>query len=368
MTSRLAVLLTAIAAVVFLTAGAKLNRQVVSFDADNYPEKLSDWSVVFVEDGHLALGDRVIPYDLSIALFSDYASKLRTIWLPENEEISIVYGEMLLPVGTVISKTFFYVKDGEGGVTSRLWDGQLDSLSLSDIEILETRLLVRQADGWDPVPYRWRGEDATLHILGDIVPLSISIDGNEPEAFPYIMPTRNECAGCHAVDHTTRDLVPIGLKPRHLNFAIAPGAESQLASWQNLGLLDGNVDLDHQPKAVGWESPDLEGKARAYLDINCGHCHSAQGAADTSALWLDAGNHPVEHLGVCKPPIAAGRGSGPHVFGIVPGRPEESIMHFRLASTETDIRMPELGRTLVDDRGLSLIADWIRSIPGSCSG
>jgi len=358
----------AMVAIIALTTGSNPGRDVRWFDAENYPDRLSEWSVVYVDDGQLVLGDRVVQYDLSMALFSDYASKLRTIWLPEGENVRIEDGDMVFPVGTVVSKTFFYFKTGDAAISNRAWDGQLDALRLDQIELLETRLLVRQPEGWEPIPYRWRGDDAKLHILGDVIPLTIGIGGSEPKTFPYIVPTRNECAGCHAVNHTSRELVPIGLKQRHLNFRRPHEDENQLVNWQSSGVLNGKVDLDDQPSAIGWDSPDLDARARAYLDINCGHCHSAQGAADTSALWLDAGDHPAEHLGICKPPIAAGRGSGPHVYGIVPGRPEASIMHFRLASTETDIRMPELGRSLVDEKGLSLIADWIRAMPGNCGG
>ena len=51
----------------------------------------------------------------------------------------------------------------------------------------------------------------------------------------------------------------------------------------------------------------LEDRARAYLDVNCGHCHNPKGPADTSGLWLDAAHHDPRRLGLCKPPVAAGR-------------------------------------------------------------
>src|SRR3546814_2580094 len=60
----------------------------------------------------------------------------------------------------------------------------------------------------------------------------------------------------------------------------------------------------------------LAGRARAYLDINCGHCHNEKGPADTSCLWLDVGDHPPRHLGLCKPSTAAGQGTGGHRFAI----------------------------------------------------
>jgi hypothetical protein len=41
-------------------------------------------------------------------------------------------------------------------------------------------------------------------------------------------------------------------------------------------------------------------------------------------------------------------------------------MMFRLESVEPDIRMPELGRNLVDAEGAALVRAWIASLPGSC--
>ena len=55
----------------------------VAFHADGRPPKLSDWHVVEVRDGKLELNDGVVPYDLNTPLFTDYAHKLRTIWMPK---------------------------------------------------------------------------------------------------------------------------------------------------------------------------------------------------------------------------------------------------------------------------------------------
>ena len=51
---------------------------------------------------------------------------------------------------------------------------------------------------------------------------------------------------------------------------------------------------------------------------------------------------------------------------IVPGKPDESILPFRLASTEGGVMMPELGRSTVHQEGVQLIRDWIASMPGHC--
>jgi hypothetical protein len=71
-------------------------------------------------------------------------------------------------------------------------------------------------------------------------------------------------------------------------------------------------------------------------------------------------------LGICKSPVAAGRGSGGFSYGIEPGAPQRSILLFRMSSTEPGIAMPELGRQLVHEEAIQVLGDWIASLPGSC--
>jgi hypothetical protein len=117
-----------------------------------------------------------------------------------------------------------------------------------------------------------------------------------------------------------------------------------------------------QPGAVD----DLDRRARSYLDVNCGHCHNPRGAADTSGLFLNMAETSSRRLGLCKPPIAAGRGTGGRHSAIVPGQPDASIMIYRVGSADPGVMMPELGRTTVHDAGVALLRAWIAALPGSC--
>ena len=47
---------------------------------------------------------------------------------------------------------------------------------------------------------------------------------------------------------------------------------------------------------------------------------------------------------------------------LVPGRPEKSILHFRMAKTGLG-RMPHIGSRVVDDAAVQLIHDWIKKMP-----
>ena len=109
-------------------------------------------------------------------------------------------------------------------------------------------------------------------------------------------------------------------------------------------------------------SSTLDLRARSWLDINCGHCHSSQGPANTSGLFLDIHQTDPYKFGILKPPVAAGRGSGDRAYDIVPGKPDQSILVYRMEENDPGIRMPEIGRTIAHKEGLQLIKDWIKEM------
>jgi uncharacterized repeat protein (TIGR03806 family) len=345
--------------------------------AGEFPERLSEWRLLEQRDGKLMPNEGVTPYDLNSPLFSDYAHKLRTIVLPQGT--SVRYGEdaFEFPVGTVISKTFYYPRGGDGtagriAVRKVLAQSEDPALDLAQVRLLETRLLINTASGWVAIPYVWNAAqtEATLALAGDVLSLElVTEEGRQP--FPYLVPDSNQCAGCHVLEHHSQRLEPIGIRARHLNksYRYAAGSENQLLHWQKAGLLTGAPEPAQAPRNARWDDPDdgdLEARARAYLDVNCGHCHRPRGAASTSGLLLHAQETDRVRLGACKIPIATGRGSGDALFDIVPGAPDQSILLHRMLSTEADVAMPELGRSLVHAEGVGLIRDWIASLGGGC--
>jgi hypothetical protein len=99
--------------------------------------------------------------------------------------------------------------------------------------------------------------------------------------------------------------------------------------------------------------------ARAYLDVNCAHCHQPGGMASNSGLDLRWEQAERQAIGILKRPVAAGRGAGGHEFGIVPGQPDDSILAYRLASAEPGVAMPELGKSTIDPDGVAVVRRWI---------
>ena len=353
----------------------------VAFHGDGNPEKLSDWNLFTVANGKIVPHAGMVTYELNTPLFSDYAQKWRTIWMPKGVHATYQPDRWFdFPVGTIVTKTFYYTTPATAAnpqtsaevvkMTPATYQSGVAGLDLRHVRLIETRLLVKREGGWVAFPYVWNAEgtDATLERTGADLPLTFA-DGAERTRFTYAVPNQNQCAGCHAQDYRTRAIDPIGLKARHLN-RLFPGEGGEINQLRRLvakGYLAG-VPARGAPRNADWQDAKAGtvAEARAYLDVNCSHCHSQAGAARTSGLWLDAKTGDPRVLGMCKPPVAAGRGTGDRSFDVVPGHPERSILTYRLASTDPGEMMPELGRALAHKEGVALIEKYVAALSGAC--
>jgi uncharacterized repeat protein (TIGR03806 family) len=326
------------------------------FTAWNQPDtfvrkdKLSEYGFFSGNLADLKPVNGVIPYSLNSALFSNYAEKLRFVKLPAGSQA--VYNDSVafdFPLQTVLIKTFYYPNDFRKPEKGR--------------KILETRLLVHEANGWQAYPYIWNDEqtEAFYDPAGETKTISfINLSGKKIST-PYVIPNKNQCKGCHI---SNEKLLPIGPSARQLNgdYQYESGAKNQLIWWKEAGMID-RLPEGEIPRLAVWDDPatgTLNTRARAYLDVNCGHCHSRSGPANTSGLFLNVGEQDPAHLGVNKAPVAAGRGTGNLQYDIKPGEPHNSIMIFRMKTNDPAIAMPEIGREQVHKEGVALIEQWIR--------
>lgn len=296
----------------------------------------------------------LVPFAPATPLFSDYAEKQRWLYLPPGTRVAYTpEGPLAFPVGAVLVKTFSYPAD----------------LRRPDeaVRRLETRLLIRKPAGWVALAYVWNEAqtEAVLKRAGARIPTGFVDVSGARRQVDYHVPNANQCKECHTRNGA---LEPIGPSARNLNlgFAYPEGRENQLARLTRLGLMSGAPAPASAPRTPVWNdsAEPLEQRARAYLDANCGHCHSPSGVADNSGLNLNLEETRPSALGVGKAPVAAGRGSGGLAVDIAPGRPDASILAHRMASTEPGVMMPELGRSLVHEEGLALVRAWIAAMPG----
>lgn len=334
---------------------AGCSHQVRSHLEEPFPSKLSAWRLFSGTPAELHPNQGVIPYDLNSPLFSDYATKYRFVWMPSGTSATYSANEAFeFPVGTIFSKTFAY-PDSAHGCQQR---------------IIETRLLVHGKNGWTPLPYVWNENqtEAYLDVAADPTVVHWTHPSGQAYTIDYVIPNQNQCKECHEKSKAT---IPIGPKARNLNkdFNYADGRANQLAYWTRIGYLKGAPSPDQAPRAVVWDDPKsgtLEARAKAYLDINCAHCHNPEGTANTSGLYFNSGQADAMRLGLCKVPVSAGHGAGDLLFDIMPEKPEESILIRRMDSDLPKVMMPELGRTLIHREGVELIREWIRSLQGRC--
>lgn len=363
------------AAAALLLAACSRQQPPVSFITEGNPEKLSDWHLMAAAGGKLSLNENVVPYELNTALFTDYAHKLRTIWMPQGQSAAYHPDATFdFPVGTIISKTFYYPRAADGKAVLANADTEGPQLDLARVRLMETRLLVRRTSGWVALPYVWNAEqtEAVLARTGEQIPLDVQHQGQPGQRITYVVPNVNQCAACHVADVKSRQFQPIGPKARHLNRSYTYDGVSvnQLEHLARIGYLSGLTagGAAAAPRNANWQdsAQPLDARARAYLDINCAHCHNDKGAANTTALHLNIGAPADLHLGLCKPPVAAGAGTGGRSHDIAPGQPDDSIMLYRLSSAEPGIMMPELGRSSVHREGAALIREWIAAMKQGC--
>lgn len=320
------------------------DRQPLSFG----PDKLSEYGLFQGELARQEPAGNVIPYDINMPLFSDYAEKSRFVYVPDEEKILIrENGSLHFPLGTRLIKTFYYPSE----------HGK---------KLLETRILEKRKKGseeeWSALTYIWNDEqtEAFLEVAGGNIDIEWRQSG-QLKKVNYSVPNFNQCKTCHGREGKVLPLGP-QLAQLNRNYSYAQGYANQLLVWQEKGILELNQSPDSLSAFPPWNErrQDVQMAARAYLDSNCRSCHHAEGSANTSGLFLGFETVEKERLGVMKKPVAAGKGSGGRLYSIVPGRPDESILLYRMESTDPGVMMPELGRSLVHEEGVELVRQWIK--------
>lgn len=295
----------------------------------------------------------VLPYTPITPAFGDYAEKYRFVWMPAGQKASYVADGQALefPEGAVLIKTAFYPK----------------VLPTMERRILDTRLMIRKGGTWVFAEYVWNEEqtEAYLDMQGSNVPLTWADENGLPHDVAFRIPSEGECIACHS---RYDERVPIGPKPQNLNTVrqYPEGPMNQLAKWVAAGYLESGYPAAIETVAA-WDDPQesLERRVRAYLDMNCSHCHNEGGFCGYRPMrfsWSESADPAA--LGVCIPP------DDPFAQGVDyivhAGNANRSMLYYRLSSTEEAVRMPLLERTLRHEEAIQLVADWINSMPEPC--
>ncbi|NRD18688.1 hypothetical protein HNV08_01410 [Winogradskyella eckloniae] len=327
---------------------------IVNFDLANMPYPLLSEYQLFENDiKDLEPTNSVIPYALNSSLFSDYAKKQRFLWMPINSKASYISDDQVLdfPLGTILVKNFYF-------------DNVLPE---NTRQIIETRLMIKKQDGWTFANYVWNTEqtEAVLDMNGSTVDLQWQQE-DEVKSVQYRIPSGAECHTCHKVLETPK---PIGPKPRNLNLSYnySDGYSNQLNKLVDLGYLE-NTLPNTIAKLPNYNDSDetLELRVRAYVDVNCAHCHSEETHCAYRPLRFDfSDTHNPTNLGVC---VEADTDLGFDLGHIVEsGDARNSVLYYRINSVEPSDRMPLLARSIVHKEGAELIEEWINTLNSNCN-
>jgi hypothetical protein len=114
---------------------------------------------------------------------------------------------------------------------------------------------------------------------------------------------------------------------------------NQLSYFQNIGWLD-SFEAAAAATLPDYENPDypLHERARAYLDMNCAHCHSSAGSASFIELFLEY-QTPFDSTNIMV---------------------QKGEIINRMQSP--DMPMPDLGTSVIDAEGFELIKQYINSL------
>jgi uncharacterized repeat protein (TIGR03806 family) len=295
-----------------------------------YKTNLSAYGLFKGNLSDLVPADHVEIYELSTTLFTDYSEKQRLIKLPANTKLT-ARGDSLpiFPDGTIIAKTFYYYND-----LTDLTQGK---------RIIETRLLIKHNSTWRFSAYKWNTSQTEAYLLtdsSDAIDITWKQLNGVSKNIQYRIPTQNECVSCHS---SSNIITPIGPKLRNMNRMVERnGSNINLLQYlQNKSLLNA-IDISsitHLPDWADSVSFTLEERGRAYLDVNCAHCHSTTGMAANTNLQFSY-ELPLGSTGILDKNI--------------------EIIN-RTKSTGVD-KMPKLGTTILHDEGVQLIRKYIQSL------
>lgn len=287
--------------------------------------KLSSYNIFHGDPSALTPDQDFHLYELATELFTDYAEKQRLIKLPQGYQMTARDGGLPdFPDGTMFVKTFYYFNDKRDPSRGR--------------KIIETRLIIKSDSKWNAGVYLWNDKqtDAALVTTGLNKTVNWIDQQGNGNVISYHIPSNRECATCH---NSSGRIIPIGPKLRNLNIDITRNATTinQLVYFFDSGILNA-ADPASIPVLPAWHSGTytLNERARAYLDVNCAHCHNPDGVASNTKLIFSY-ETPIGNTNI---------------------KERKNAIRNQFESGG----MPRIGTSIVHEEGLELIRTYIESL------
>ncbi len=347
--------------------GGTVHRLVVNPAANtpsSFPRKLSETGLFSsVAEGKPAPG--VISYSVNAELWADHAQGERFVALPGNGVVTNHDGRWEFPKDAVLAKTYSLELE-RGNPKSR--------------HKLETQILHFNGESWNACSFQWNEEqtDATLVGAKGTEQTFAITDADAPGGKrhqTWRFHSRAECLRCHNPWCNTA----LAFNPPQLDKELRYAAKEAADAWPAHGGSRANqlqtfahIDLvapacipdKPQPTLANPYDPaaDLNARARSYLHVNCSHCHREHaGGSVLSYMNFDL---PLEKAALAGKVPSQGSLGIAAAKVVASGDPFRSVLWYRMAKLGKG-HMPYLGASVVDERGVGLIHDWIKQLPAS---
>jgi putative heme-binding domain-containing protein len=311
----------------------------------------------------------VLPFAVNAEQWADYATVERFVALPGQSTVTLYDRPVDTPTAFVSGRVFF-PKDG---VLAKTLSLEMERGNPRSRRRLETQILHFDGVNWRGYSYQWNDTQTDATLIGaEGLDISLNVvDAQAPggkRRQTWHFPGRAECLRCH------NPWAGYGLAftQAQLDRDVAYGAitDNQMRSLQHIGVLTPTTKpgTEHEetpasPKPL--TNPQdtraaLNDRARAYLHVNCSHCHQ-MGAGGTADIELRSEFSLGETKTVeVRPVQGTFEIAGAQI--LAPGDPYRSVLYLRISKLGPG-RMPHVGSEIVDEAGLRLIHDWIRQLP-----
>ncbi len=344
--------------------------------APPFPKRLSETGL-FADVAKHQVAAGVVPFSINAEQWMDRATAERYVAVPGHQTIALTQPKGRVPLqwgkfpsDTVLAKTIS-METEPGNPASR--------------RRLETQVLHYRGDAWRDNSGEWHGytyvwnaeqTDATLAPReGGKIELSI-VDQNAPggrRTQTWHVASRAECYLCHNPWAGYRLAFTVPQLNRDHDYG--QRADNQLRTLRHIAILDlpqgvdeeslASVDLQQTLVSPHDDGAELHARARAYLHVNCAHCHRF-GGGGTAAIDLRF-SATLEQMQAVDVRPTQGTFEIPRPGIVAAGRPYHSVLLYRMAKLGRG-RMPYIGSSVVDVRGLDLIETWIHELNPDADG
>lgn len=289
----------------------------------------------------------IVSYDLNVPFWSDNATKRRWFSVP-NTNLTIGFNptnNWAFPTGTVWIKHFDLLLTNDNPASAKR---------------VETRFLVRNANGVYGATYRWGNStsNATLVPEGGMDEAFTIRDGVNTRMQTWHYPSRAECLVCHTRDGG----LALGFNTQQLNrdFNYGGITDNQIRALNHARYFNTNVPTINNLRALAHATNaawSREYRVRSYLAVNCAQCHQPGGSA--RGLWDARITTSLPAAGIVNGALQD-NGGDPNNRVVVPGSLSRSMLFSRISTFGTQ-HMPPLATTVIDSGATNLVANWIQT-------